>query len=91
LFFDRGRRSSVNDQQGDITKTHQQVDLLASSIVWTSRSLAREASDSAHVCADNGGRARGRIEWVTADPAWKATSATDPAGKMTIWPKGRHI
>jgi hypothetical protein len=81
LFFGRGQRSSVNDWQGDTTKEHQQADLLASSIVRTSRSPAREADGSARVCVGHGGRARGRIDGVTADPAGKATTATDPAGK----------
>jgi hypothetical protein len=62
LFFGRGRRSSVNDRQGDTTKEHQQIDLLASSIVRTSRSPAREADGSAHVCVSHGVRARGKIE-----------------------------
>jgi hypothetical protein len=91
LFFGRGRRSSVNGRQGDTTKEHQQADLLASSIVRTSRNPAREVGDCARVCAGHGGRARDRIEGATVDPAGKATTATDPAGKMTIRPKGRRI
>jgi hypothetical protein len=81
LIFGRGRRSSVNDLQGDTTKGHQQADLPASLIVWASRSPAREADSSARVCAGHGVRARGRIEGETTDPAGKATAATDPAGK----------
>ena len=81
LFFGRGRRSSVNDRQGDTTKGHRQADLPASSIVRASRSPAREADSSARVCAGHGVRARGRIEGETTDPAGKATAATDPAGK----------
>jgi hypothetical protein len=81
LNFGRGRRSSVNDRQGDTTKGHRQADLPASSIVRASRSPAREAASSARVCASHGVRARGRIEGETADPAGKATAATDPAGK----------
>jgi hypothetical protein len=81
LIFGRGRRSSVNDRQGDTTKGHRQADLRASSIVQTSRSPAREADGNARVCADHGVRARGRIEGKTTDPAGKATTATDPAGK----------
>jgi hypothetical protein len=81
LIFGRGRRSSVNERQGDTTKEHRQADLLASSIVQASRSPAREADDSARVCANHGVRARGRIEGETTDPAGKATAATDPVGK----------
>jgi hypothetical protein len=55
------------------------------------RSLAREADDSARVCAGHGGRARGKIEGVTADLVGKATTATDLAWKTTIRPKGRQI
>jgi hypothetical protein len=51
--------------EGDTTKEHQQGHLLASSIVRTSRSPAREADDSARVCVGHGVRARGRIEGVT--------------------------
>jgi hypothetical protein len=47
LFFGRGRRSSVNDRQGDTTKEHKQVNLPASSIIQTSRSPTREADGSA--------------------------------------------
>jgi hypothetical protein len=81
LIFGRGRRSSVNDRQGDTTKGHRQADLRASSIVRASRSPAREADNSACVCAGHGVCARGRIEGETADPAGKATAATDPVGK----------
>jgi hypothetical protein len=81
LIFRRGRRSSVNDRQGDTAKRHQQADLPASSIVRASRSPAREADGSACVCASHGVRARGRIEGETTDPAGKATAATDPVGK----------
>jgi hypothetical protein len=81
LFFGRGRRSSVNDRQGDTTKGHRQADLHASSIIRTSRSPAREADNSARVCAGHGVRARDRIEGETTDPAGKATAATDPTGK----------
>jgi hypothetical protein len=75
LFF--GTR--VNGQQDNTTKGHQQADLLASSIVWTSR-----------IPASHGGHACGRIG-VSADPAGKATAATDPAMKTTIRPKGQRI
>jgi hypothetical protein len=81
LIFGRGRRSSVNDRQGDTTKGHQQADLPASSIVRASRSPAREADRSARVCAGHGVRARGRIEGETTDPTGKATTTTDLAGK----------
>jgi hypothetical protein len=81
LFFGRGRRSSVNDRQGDTTKGHRQDDLSASSIGRASRSPAREADSSARVCASQGVRARDRIEGGMADLAGKATTATDPAGK----------
>jgi hypothetical protein len=91
LWFGRGRRSSINDRQRDTTKEHQQTNLLASSIVRTSRSPAREAGGSARVCASHGGRARDRIEGVKADLVGKATSATDPARKMAIRPKERQI
>jgi hypothetical protein len=62
LIFGRGRRSSVNDRQGDTTKGHRQDDLPASSIIRASTSPAREADSSARVCAGHGVRARGRIE-----------------------------
>jgi hypothetical protein len=51
--------------EGGTTKEHQQGDLLASSIVRTSRSPAREADGSARVCTGHGVRACGRIEGVT--------------------------
>jgi hypothetical protein len=91
MFFGRGRRSSVNGRQGDTTKEHKQTDLLASSIVQTSRSPVREAGGTARICAGHGGCARGRIEGVTADPVRKAMATMDLAGKMTIRPKGRQI
>jgi hypothetical protein len=81
LIFGRGRRSSVNDRQGDTTKGRRHADLPASSIVRASRSPAREADSSARVCAGHGVRACGRKEGETTDPAGKATTATDPAGK----------
>jgi hypothetical protein len=82
LIFGRGRRLSVNDRQGDtIKKGHRQGDLPASSIVRASRSPAREADSSARVCAGHSVRARGRREGETADPAGKATTATDIAEK----------
>jgi hypothetical protein len=62
LIFGRGRRSSVNDRQGDTTKGHRQADLPASSIIRASTSPAREADSSARVCAGHGVRARGTIE-----------------------------
>jgi hypothetical protein len=73
------RASTIGE--GDTTKEHQQVGLPASSIVRASRSPAREADSSARVCTGHGSRACGRIEGETADPAGKATTATDPAGK----------
>jgi hypothetical protein len=57
-------RASTTDE-GDTTKEHQQGDLLAFSIVRTSRSPAKEADDSARVCASHGVRARDRIDGVT--------------------------
>jgi hypothetical protein len=81
LIFGRGRRSSVNDRQGDTTKGHQQADLPTSSIVRASKSPAREADNSARGCAGHGVRARDRIEGETTDPSGKATTVTDPAGK----------
>jgi hypothetical protein len=69
LFFGTGRRSSVNGRRRDTTKEHQQADLLASSVVRSSRSPAREADSTACVCAGQGGRACGRIEGATTDPA----------------------
>jgi hypothetical protein len=81
LIFGRGRRSSVNDRQGDTAKGHQQADLPASLIVRASRRPARDADSSPRVCAGHGVRARDIIEGETADPAGKATAATDPAGK----------
>jgi hypothetical protein len=81
LFFGRGRRSSVNNRQGDTTKEHWQADLLASLIIRMSRSLAREADVTARVRAGHGARASDRIKGVTADPTEKAMTTTDPAGK----------
>jgi hypothetical protein len=52
------------------------------------RSLAREAGNSAHVCAGHGGRAHSKIEGVTADLVGKATTATDLAWNTAIRPKG---
>jgi hypothetical protein len=60
LIFGRGRRSSVNDRQGDTAKGHRQADLPASSIVRASRSLAREADSSARVCASHGPAGKGK-------------------------------
>jgi hypothetical protein len=91
LIFGRGRRSSVNDRQGDTTKEHRQADRPASLIIRASTSPAREANSSARVCAGHGVRARGGIEGETADPAGKATAATDPAGKTRSSQKGRRI
>jgi hypothetical protein len=48
--------------EGDTTKEYRQADLLASSIVQTSKSPTREADDSACVCAGHGVRDRSRIE-----------------------------
>jgi hypothetical protein len=62
LIFRRGRRSSVNDRQGDTAKGHRQADLPASSIDQTSRSPAREADSSARGCAGQGVRARSKKE-----------------------------
>jgi hypothetical protein len=71
LIFGRGRRSSINDRQGDTTKGHRQADttkghrqadLPASLIVRASRSPAKEADSSARVCTGHGVRARGRKE-----------------------------
>jgi len=62
LIFGRGRRSSVNDRQGDTAKGHRQADLSASSIIRASTSPAREADSSARGCAGQGVRARGRKE-----------------------------
>jgi hypothetical protein len=95
LIFWRGRRSSVNDRQGDTTKGHRQADLPASSIVQASRSPAREADNSARVCAVHGVRARGRIEggrrilpgrprqrWIQTGRRDPAKGTTDRAGKV---------
>jgi hypothetical protein len=46
-----------------------------------SRSPAKEADGNAHVCAGHGVCAHGKIEGVTTDPAEKATTATNLAGK----------
>jgi hypothetical protein len=81
LFFWRGRRSSVNDRQGDTTKEHRQADLFASSIARTSRSPTREVGDNTRICAGHGGRTRGRIEGVTADQAVKATATMNLTGE----------
>ena len=77
-------RASTNGE-GNTTKEQQQPQgLLASFRDQSSRSLAREAGDSARVCADQGGRARDRKEGVSADPVGKATTTTDPTMKTTI-------
>jgi hypothetical protein len=92
LVLWRSRRSSVNNRWGDTTKEHQQVeDLLASSLIRSSRSPAREVGDTVRVCASQGGCAHGRIEGVSTDPAGKATTTTDPTMKTSIGPKGRRI
>jgi hypothetical protein len=91
LFFGRGRRSSVNDRRGDIKGQRQPQGLLASFHDQSSRSLAREASDSARFCVDQGGRARDRKEGVSADPAGKVTTTMDPSMKTVIRPKGGRI
>lgn len=67
------------------------MDLLTSFRVRSLRSPAKEADDSTRVCAGKGGRTRDRVEGVTADPVGKATTATDPAKKTTIRPKGRRL
>jgi hypothetical protein len=67
--------------EGDTTKEHQQVDLLASLTVRMSRNPARQANDSAHVYVGHGVHARGRIVGVTVDTVGKATTATNLAGK----------
>jgi hypothetical protein len=54
-------------------------------------SPAREASDSAHDYAGQGGRARDRIEGLSADLTGKATIAKDPTMKTMIRPKRRWI
>jgi hypothetical protein len=73
-------------------KEHQQAqDLLASSLVRSSRSPAREASGSARVCGSQSGRAHNIKEGVATDPAEKATSAADPARNTTIRPRRRQI
>jgi hypothetical protein len=81
LIFGRGRRSSVNDRQGDTTKGHRQADLPASSIARASRSPAREADSSAHASVGHGVCARDRIEGETTDLVGKATTAMNLAGK----------
>jgi hypothetical protein len=63
------------------------VGFLASIRIRSSWSPAKEAGCSARVRAGQDGRARGRIEGVTADPARKATTTTDPTMKTMIWPK----
>jgi hypothetical protein len=50
-----------------------------------------EADGSAHVCADQGGHARGRVEGATTDSTGKATATTDLATKTVIRPKGWRI
>jgi hypothetical protein len=50
-----------------------------------------EAGGSARVCAGQGGRARDRVEEVTADPTGKATTTMDPTIKTTIQPKRQQI
>jgi hypothetical protein len=83
------RASMVDRATQQKSTSRQHTDLLASSIVRTSRGPAREADDSARVCAGHGGRARGRIEGITVDPAGKATTATDPATAIRL--KGQRI
>jgi hypothetical protein len=65
--------------------------LLASFHNRSSRSLIREAGDSARVCAIQRNRARGRKEGVSTDPVGKATTSTDLAMKTAIRPKGGRI
>jgi hypothetical protein len=93
LFFGRGRRSRVNDWRDDTTKEeYQQIgNFLASSLVRSLRSPAREANGSARVYAGQGGPACDRVEGVSVDPIGKATTVTDLTTKTTIRPKGRRI
>jgi hypothetical protein len=91
LIFGRGRRSSVNDRQGDTAKGHRQADLLASSIDQTSRSPAREADSSARGCAGHGVRARGRIEGGNGRSGREGHGSDGSSREDAIQPKGRRI
>jgi hypothetical protein len=64
---------------------------LASFHVRLSRSLATEAGGRARVCTDLVGCTHGRMEVVLVDLVGKVTTATDPAMKTAIRPKGRWI
>jgi hypothetical protein len=81
LIFGRGRRSSVNDRQGDTTKRAPAGRPSCFFDRPGVKEPAREAESSACGCTGHGVRARGRIEGETIDPTGKATTATDPAGK----------
>jgi hypothetical protein len=63
------RASTIGE--GDTTKGHYQVDLLASLIVLMSRSPGRP-DGSARICAGHG---------AVTDPNVMATAVTDPTGK----------
>jgi hypothetical protein len=91
LISGRGRRSSVNDQQGDTTKGHRQADLPASSIIRASTSPAREADSSARVCAGQGVSARGRIEGGNGRSGREGHDSDGSIWENAIQPKGQRI
>jgi hypothetical protein len=91
LISGRGRRSSINDRQGDTTKGHRQADLPASSIIRASTSPAREADSSAHVYAGHGVRARCRIEGGNGRSGREGHGSDGSSREDAIQPKGRRI
>jgi hypothetical protein len=82
LIFGRGRRSSVNDRQGDLP---------ASLIIRASTSPAREADSSARVCVGHGVRARGRIDGGNGRSGQEGHDNDGSSREDVIQPKGRRI
>jgi hypothetical protein len=82
LFFGRGRCSSVNGRHGDITKEQEQVDppcFFDHPGLNEPRQGGRQ--QRARLRRSRCSRPRQNRRGETADPAGKATAATDPAGK----------
>jgi hypothetical protein len=85
LFFWRGRRLSVNDRWGDAKGTTS----TSGPSCFFPRSVVEELHQGGR--HGQGGHVRSKVEGETLDPVGKATTATDPATKTTIQPKGRRI
>jgi hypothetical protein len=93
LFFERGRRSSVNDRRGD-TKGTSSAERGPSCFFPCPGGRGAppwRTHDNARFCASQGGRTCDRIEGVSVGPTEKTMAVTDPAMKMVIQPKGWQI